>query len=453
MKRLIDYHLLQWKDHPYRKSLVIWGARQVGKTYAIREFAKQFLSFVEVNLEENNEAQTIFAQHVSPQEIVSRLEKVFKKEIISGSTLLFIDEIQAVPQAITALRYFYEKMPELHVIAAGSLLPMTIQKDGMPVGRITFLHMYPVSFIEYLVSTSNKLLVHQLLKEQPYNHPIENLFHEMLLNELAKYIAIGGMPMAVQCWAETQRPLFCLEMHAALDKSLRNDFFKYAKKTQIKYLTMLYHASTLLLGKQFKYSAVTTEYRKRELEPSLDSLVRANLIHKVKRTAAQGLPLGAQASETDFKLVFLDVGLAQKIAGQDTKDWFINPLSELINKGSIVESFVGQEIVAYSNPIEEASLYYWHREERGSSAEVDYVARLGKYAIPIEVKSGPGSTLRSLHSFLSSHPQSPYGIRFSTHNFSIEQKIHFIPLYAVAKPFYDDSEELRKAMEYILTTV
>lgn len=444
MKRLIDYHLKQWKTSELRKPLLLRGARQVGKTYAVRELGKTFQSFVEINFESNQKARTIFDGDLEPKRMLQEISILTNQEIIPGTTLLFLDEIQTTPVGITALRYFYEKMPELHVIAAGSLIDFAIAQVGVPVGRVQFLYMYPLSFIEFLTATGNQLIVQKIM-----SHAIEEetseVIHTKIFDLLAHYLAIGGMPQAVACWKEQQNLLTCAQIPETIVAAYRYDFVKYGKSHQIKHLDLLFSHIPQQLGKKFKYSLVG-EYRKRELEPCIDLLSTAGIVHKVMHSDAQGIPLGAQVNLDTFKLIFLDIGLTQHILNFKTGDWLLNPLEEFVNKGMLIESFVGQELIAYAHPRRQEQLYYWKRDVRGSEAEIDYVIQLGKEIIPIEVKSGKGSTLRSLQLFLESHQHSSYGIRFSTNNYSIHNKIHSYPLYAIAKVMADNNEEFKHAI-------
>lgn len=440
MKRLIGHYLNQWKNDPYRKPLLLRGARQVGKTHAVRGLAQLFPDFLEVNLELVPDARLIFEKDLQPERILRELSLLAKKSINPGSTLLFIDEIQAAPQAILALRYFYELVPQLHVIAAGSLLDFATEQVGMPVGRVESLYMYPMSFMEFLAASQGALLFDEILNRDPTKE-MSLVIHNKLLAMLAEYVAIGGMPQAVQLWQKTKDPALCAKIHHTLLTAYRQDFGKYAKKLQIKYVELLFEQIPLQLGRKFKYSLIEGEYRKRELAPALDLLATAGIAHKVFYSAAQGIPIGAQIDPQNYKVLFLDIGLAQAILGLDLAGWFLNPLAEFINKGSLVESLVGQELLAYSNPIQKQSLYYWERQERASQAEVDYVIQQGENAIPIEVKSGRGKTLKSLHLFLESHPHCPYGIRFSTQNYSRYENIHSYPLYAIAQVMASHKEQ------------
>lgn len=451
MKRIVDFFLLEWKNEQYnRKPLLLRGARQVGKTHAARNLGKSFQQFVEVNLEADENARKIIAQDLDPKRIVFQLSQYLKKDIIPGTTLLFIDEIQTVPTAITALRYFYEIIPELHVIAAGSLLDFTIEQIGMPVGRISSLYMYPLSFLEFLVALGNEKWAQEILNHQ-IDTPLLEPVHNKLLHLVGTYLAIGGMPAAVNAWVQTQTPRNVKKIHSDLLDSYQQDFNKYAASRQIKYLDALFHNALSQLSNKFMYSRVG-EYRKRELEPALELLQKAGLICPVFRSAGQGIPLGAQAQLNDFKIIFLDVGLSQASLNLDITPWFLDPLDAFINKGEIVEAFVGQEMLAYADPIVKSHLFYWRREVRNSHAEVDYLVQIKDKVAPVEVKAGTSLRIKSMHLFLDSHPNSLYGIRFSAHNYAVDKRVHTYPLYAVSKVFFDANDSMRNALKSLVSS-
>lgn len=430
MKRSIDYHLQEWSEQKSFKPLLLRGARQVGKTYAVRELGKKFDSFVELNLELSQKIRDLFKHDLDPARIVQEISYLTKQKILPGKTLLFFDEVQAEPQSILALRYFYEMMPNLHVIAAGSLLDFAIESVGVPVGRVEFLYMYPMSFLEFIDALDEGILINAI-KNQEIDKPISNIAHERLLKLIGDYLAIGGMPEAVRAWVEEHDINKCFKVQQTLINSYKQDFNKYAKKSQIKYLDILFDHIPRQLGRKFKYSSVEGDYRKRELAPCIDLLVTAGIINKVCHSDAHGIPLGAQSDPNEFKLLFLDVALAQTVLGFDLTEWLPNSQEKFANKGEVIEAFVGQEILAYSNPIQKKQLYYWLRSERTAQAEVDYVINIGQDIVPVEVKSGSGSTLKSMHIFLEHHPKSKFGIRFSTQNYSYYLNIHSYPLYAV----------------------
>lgn len=446
MKRIVDAYLAQWKTDSNRKPLLIRGARQVGKTHAVRELGKTFEHFVEINFERNQRALSIFDndKNLDPKRIIQDIFAINDKKIVPGATLLFFDEIQIAPRAITALRYFYEEMPELHVVAAGSLLDFTIEKIGIPVGRVRSAYMYPLSFIEFLVALGKKVIVEQLLEKSNIVYNVG--FHADLLDLVGKYLAVGGMPEAVNRWIETGNINECLMVHQDIIDTYQQDFGKYAKASQIEHVARIFDSVPHQLGGKFKYTVIEGDYRKRELAPALDLLSTAGIVHKIFHTAAQGIPLGAEVDLACYKAMLMDVAVSQKLLGLETGSWILQPLEAFTNKGAVVESFVGQEILAYADPRKREQLYYWQRMTKNSTAEVDYLLQDQENIIPIEVKSGHGSTLRSLHLFLETHTRSTYGVRFSAQNYSEYERIHSYPLYAVAKIALQNKDIVLKAL-------
>ncbi len=451
MKRIVDQHLNNWKNSPYRKPLLLRGARQVGKTHSVRQLGQSFNNLVEINFESKDLFATIFDIDFDIKRIIRNLELHTDQKIVPGQTLLFLDEIQNVPRALTALRYFYEQLPALHVIAAGSLLDFTIQEVGIPVGRVESLYMYPLSFLEFLCACKHTMLAEAILTQpvklnssinldyrtnisitsQTQLEPLSSTIHDKLLKLLGEYLAIGGMPEAVFIWQQTNDPKLALNVHNALIDTYRQDFNKYATKFQIKYLETIFKTAPVLLGQKFKYSAIHGDYRKRELAPCVDLLATAGIVHIVTRTAGYGIPLRAEADLEDFKLIFLDIGLTQAMLGLDLRNWFLQPEQEFINKGALLEAFIGQELLAHAPVNQKTELFYWRRNTPGSEAEIDYLWPDKNQVVPIEVKSGSGTTLKSMHMFLDSHPKTTHGLRFSTQNYSIYNNIQSYPLYAV----------------------
>lgn len=451
MKRLINYDLLQWKSSNPRKPLLMRGARQVGKTHAVRKLGKKFANFVEINFEKRPDFIEVFEKNLDPVRIINTLVTMTNQSIIPEKTLLFFDEIQFCPKAITALRYFYEEMPELHVIGAGSLLDFAIEKIGVPVGRIQYCYVYPLSFMEYLASLGNKSLLEMILSHQA-QQPLDKIFHAKFFELLGQYMLLGGMPEII-AESLTQNNLSTVSrlQHSIID-AYRDDFPKYAKKLQIKYVEALFNQIPHCLGQPFKFSHIPGNYQKRELEPALNLLVKAGIVHKVYQTAGNGIPFGAEANLEKFKLIFLDVALNQIMLGNNPSMWLLNPLDAFINKGFLAEAFVGQELLAYSSDYIRTDLYYWHRDKHGSNAEVDYLIQLNGNVIPIEVKSGKGTTLKSLHLFLENKPKSPFGIRFSTQPYSIENRLHSYPLYAIAGLLSKYNDDLRNKLYFLISS-
>ena len=448
MKRLVDYFLLEWKHEPARKPLLLRGARQVGKTYAVRILGTTFQNFIEINLEQDEKARAIIERDLDIKRIILQLSAHLNKDIIPGKTLLFIDEIQQSPQAITALRYFYEQMADLHVIAAGSLLEFAIEQVGMPVGRISSLYLYPMSFMEFLAALKKTQWIRAILS-QATNAPIFEELHASLMDALSIYLVVGGMPEAVKQWVATESLRTIAKIHAEQLDTYQQDFSKYAKKHQIKYLALLFAQAVEQLSGKFMFARVG-EYQKRELSPALELLERAGLVHKIFKTAAQGLPLGAQIDLTDFKVIFMDIGLCQAALGLEVSSWISDPTNAFINKGALVEAFVGQELLAYADPIRKQQLFYWRRDSKGSDAEVDYVMQLNKDIVPIEVKSGTSKRIKSTYIFLESHPAAHYGIRFSALNYGVDKAIANYPLYAVVSALQTENQPLQQALAYLM---
>lgn len=436
MKRLVDKDLKDWKESTSRKSLLLRGARQVGKTFSVREFGKSYPDFYEINFEKRRDLHVVFERDLDPVRILRDLSIDRGTPISPGETLLFLDEIQACPQAILSLRYFYEEMPSLHVIGAGSLLEFAIDQVGIPVGRVQTLTVYPVSFAEFLVAKGQQLLLKSICDKTDLSSSV----HDQAIRLLSEYIATGGLPEIVANWATHGQPLEIADNLNSLISAYRQDFDKYAKRNQLKYLSLLLEHVPLQIGKKFKFQRVG--YRKRDLAPCVELMEKAHIVHRVYHTSGHGIPLGAQADLEKFKLVLFDVGVTQQLLGLDLKGWFLQPEAEFINKGELVESFVGQELIAYSRSNIRNTLYYWQREARGSEAETDYLTVLDRKVIPLEVKAGKGSQLKSLHSFLSAHPDSPYGIKISTAPRSRFEKITSIPLYAVFEAAEDGKERV-----------
>lgn len=425
MKRLIDQELIDWKKSNGRKSLILRGARQVGKTFSVRKLGMTYADFYEINFEKRLELHSIFEKNLDPLRILRDLSVDRGKSIIPGETLLFFDEIQACPQAIISLRYFYEEMHDLHIIAAGSLLEFAIEQIGLPVGRVQTLTVFPMSFAEFLSAKDQTLLLQAICEQVPLSKPAQ----DNAIRFLSEYFVVGGLPEIVANWVSEEKPLEVKDKLSTIVNTYRQDFEKYAKKSQLKYLNLLLQHIPLQIGKKFKFQGIG-DYRKRELVPCLELMEKANIVHRIYHASGQGLPLGAQADLERYKVILFDIAVTQQFLGLDLKGWLLKPKEEFVNQGELVESFVGQEMLAYGSANVPHPLFYWQRESRGSEAEIDYLSTINGEIIPIEVKAGKISTLKSLHSFLSSHPKSPYGIKISLAERNQFEKIVSVPLYA-----------------------
>lgn len=431
MKRFIDNYLKNWKKDSVRKPLVLRGARQVGKTTAARALSKSFKSFVEINFEQLTQAAALFESDLDPARILIDISLLVRKDIIPGETLLFFDEVQTCPKALIALRYFYEQMPELHVIAAGSLLEFAIDQVGVPVGRVNFLYVYPMSFVEFMWAQGEERLMsaveqHDVARE--FSAPL----HEKLLRYLGEYMAVGGMPEAVASWCVNKSYSKCLDIHHSLVATYEEDFHKYAVDSQIKYLQQVYSQLPYQAGNEFRYSKIAGEYRKRELAPAFELLKKAYVISTVTHTAGNGLPLGAEAHPDRVKVIMLDIALMQAMLGMSSEEWVLDPENCFINKGQVAEAFFGQETLAYSPLLRKANLYYWQREKSGSQAEIDYLIAQDNKVLPVEIKSGTGGSLKSLQKFISEREDTDHGFCFSLRNYKLTEKVHYYPLYAIS---------------------
>ena len=430
MRRDIEKELILWKAQKEKYPLIIRGARQVGKSYLVETFGKtHFQNNVIVNLEFQPQLKDCF-KSLDPSEIINKLQLLLGVQIKEDNTLLFLDEIQECPQAIMSLRYFKEKMPKLAVIAAGSLLEFAMRSPDfkMPVGRVQFLYLEPLSFSEYLDATSNQNL-RKFLSDVKLTDSIDDVIHKKLLELLRIYIIVGGLPAVLNEYLSSKDFMNCQRIQTALLQTYRSDFGKYAKISQHKYLQKVFDTAPRMVGQRIKYSTIDPDNRSRDLKNALNLLTLAGIVRPIYLTKASGLPLGAQINEQRFKLNFLDVGLMQNSCGLQGRLSMGEDFMQ-INAGSVAEQFVGQELTAYSDRHQQASLYFWAREKKGSMAEVDYVINIGSDIFPVEVKSGKEGRLKSLRMFIE-EKKSKLGIRLSQDRLSYYDKILSIPLYMV----------------------
>lgn len=424
MKRLIEDKLTDWVNSPRRKPLIIRGARQVGKTWLVENFlARQFDSFVKINLESQPQFHVAFAGELSPQKMLNAIE-AYTQRIIPGKTLLFIDEIQACPMAITALRYFYEQMPELHVVAAGSMLEFAFGEISVPVGRVQYLHVGPMTFYEYLLAMGKDAAA-GLLLEHPRSHSLA--VRQALTEQLRDYFFIGGMPEAVLAYAQTGSKLEAYEVHSQIVTSYRQDFAKYRPAVDYTCLDSVFERTCQSVGQQIVYTRLYEHATSKTNHKAFDLLCRAKLINQINTADPSGLPLGASGNKR-FKASVLDIGLMQHICGLDpaTAVGTENLLS--IYRGQLAEQFVAQELLTWHSD----KLYYWSRASKNSDAEVDYLVIQNGNIYPLEIKSGPAGKLKSLHLCLKTYPNCPQGwvMQDGPYQEIPDQKITFWPLYA-----------------------
>jgi len=430
MKRDIEKALWAWKDQSGRLPLLIRGARQVGKTYLVQKFGKEaFSKTVSVNFEFQPQLKRCF-DTFDPHEILNKLTLLLNQNIEPAITLLFLDEIQECPAAITALRYFKEKLPALHVVGAGSLLEFALNAENfkMPVGRVQFLHLSPLSFGEFLNALGHDKL-RNYLSTVEIKDAIDEEVHNHLLTLVRQYLSVGGMPAIVDEYAKSQNLGTCQSTQTGILQTFRSDFGKYSKRVKLEHIHRVFDGAPRLVGQRFKYVHVDPELKSRELKEALHLLISAGLLHPIYATPASGLPLGARINKNKFKIQFLDVGLAQNACGLQAEIAFQEDLLQ-INAGSLAEQFVGQEFLAYEDPLRRRELFFWTRESPGSTAEVDFVISVDSKIYPVEVKFGKTGTLKSLRLFLN-EKRIPLGLRISKHPLSFHENVLSIPLYMI----------------------
>lgn len=430
MKRTIDQHLLEWKSSPDRKVLVLRGARQVGKTYAVRKLGKTFPHFLEINFEENKDICSFFEHSLSPHALLEKLSAFFSVPITPSKTLLFFDEIQSCPNALSALRFFHEKIPTLHVIAAGSLLEFALSEiASYGVGRLNYLYMFPLTFDEFLIATSNQSLL-ALLNKHDITTPLDNVFHRKLLDAFKTYQIIGGMPAVVSHYVKNTDLLACQRLLDELIQSFEEDFAKYKYKSPVNRIKEVFQSVMMQAGGKFKYSNIETGSSAPMLKDALDLLIMAGLAYKIYHTSAQGIPLGAQIKQNHFKVISFDIGIHQRMLGLNLSEHLLAQSFNQVNKGNLAEIYVGQQLIALHSIHKPFSVFYWHRESQSSNAEIDYLIASNETLIPIEVKAGTKGQMQSMHIFMEER-HCLRGIRVSMENFSNYDRIQTIPLYAV----------------------
>lgn len=430
LKRKIDQTLLEWKKEKGRKLLLLRGARQVGKTSAVVHFASHFEHFVQINLDESPSYKLLFEQAESVESVIEQLSILTGVPIVSGKTLLFIDEIQASPAALKKLRYFYEKFPALHVIAAGSLLEFALEElPSFAAGRVRSLFVYPFSFEEFLFAQKEDGLALAIQKANA-QHPLPEVLHLRSIELLKKFWIIGGMPEAVRAYVNGKSLLEVQRILNDLILALQADFAKYKSRFPGGRLTEVFRAIASQTGYKFIYSYPESTLNHAQVKEAIRLLTQAGIIYPVIHSSGNGVPLGAESNLKKIKYLIYDTGMYQRIMGLDIGEMLIQTQWNIVNKGNIAELSTGLELIKSTDAYEQSHLYYWHRESRGSQAEVDYLIQKSSEIIPIEVKSGVKGSMQSLHRFLS-EKNSPYGYRLSLENYSEMQNIKVLPLYAV----------------------
>lgn len=430
MLRDIEKKLFDWKNSSNRKPLILRGARQVGKSFIVEKFAQEhFKKVITLNFEFRPELKQCFSSY-DPEEILNRLRTMFGFDIDERHDLLFLDELQVCPQAISALRYFKEKKSHLAIIGAGSLLEFAFREEGfsMPVGRVEYLFMYPLSLGEFLDASGNNNL-RAYLNERGLDNPPEDIYIQKLRDLTKLYFLLGGMPEVVSVYFKTNNIISAQNEQFALLNTYRGDFAKYSRHAQLRYLQKVFDSVPALTGQRVKYVRIDEHAQSRDLKRAVELLDMAQVISIAKYSSGIGQPLAAHCDEKKFKLFFVDIGLAFSLGGINAAEYFKENFS-LIDIGARAEQFVAQQLLCNSNQHQQKRLYFWSKENSKGSAEIDFLYGYNGKVYPVEVKAGKTGTLKSLRYFMHQKNCS-LGIRFWDGDLSFFDSVLSVPFYMV----------------------
>jgi len=428
--------LIEWKNKSGRKPLVIRGARQVGKTSAVHQFGSAgFETYIYINLElEDNIA--LFARMQPVRDLLQLIQLKFNKKITPGSTLIFIDEVQNSDIAMNQLRYFYEEVPDLHVVAAGSLLEVKMKSEDFtfPVGRVEYCYLHPATFDEFLAAQGETEALKYIFSVKP-DTVIPEEIHTMMMKKFHSFLLVGGMPEAVARYAETRSFIDLDPVYESILTGLRDDVSKYASAAKTKYIQHIIEHATKYVGLQIKYEKFgESNFRSREMSEAFDVLEKAMIISRVFASASKQMPLMSNLKKFP-KLLYLDIGLVNYQIGIRTEIAMMDDINAVYH-GQVGEQIAGQTLLAL-NTRKNANLHYWYREQKGATSEVDYLIVINDRLVPVEVKSGKTGTLRSLHNFMD-ESRSDFALRIYSGNMRTEQITTFnkkkFTLFSI--PFY-----------------
>ena len=427
MKRKIENKLLEWKKSENRKPLLVYGARQVGKTYSIVDFGKKYYNdIVYFNFEGNSPLLEIFDRDLDPYRIVMALEALSGHKISAGSTLIIFDEIQECEKALTSLKYFCEDAPEYHVIAAGSLLGLAINRGhfSFPVGKVSMITMYPLDFEEFLMALDCENLIDLIKTSYKNDTPLDNPIHLMILDYYYKYLAIGGMPAAVNAYITKNDFDFVRIAQSEIQSSYYGDMTKYTDVKESNKIVATYRSSPSQLAKEnkkFQYKLIGSGARASTYETSIEWLVTAGIVYKCNKTKSGFMPLKINEDLLSYKIYMSDIGLLSNSLGLNIASILSENLSSEA-KGALAENYVMQQLTALG-----FEPNYW---ESDGKAEVDFIIQTETGVVPVECKFADNVQAKSLKVFVNKY-NPKYSIRVSTRNFGFENNIKSVPLYAV----------------------
>lgn len=426
MKRTFSKVLDDWYARAARKPLIVRGMRQTGKTWCIRDFAARHFGdrVVEINFELSRNWCDLFTRDLDAKRICNEIELIVGKHIGGGDVLLFFDEIQICPRAIAALRYFYELMPQVPVVTAGSLLDFALEEQEFPVGRVQFAELHPMSFAEYLEASGDERLA-ECLRGEPKELP--DMVHRKLLDAVRDYSIVGGLPECVKIWCESRSYLSAREMQRDLIVAFEQDFGKYPKHMEPDTLRDVWRCANASTGRQIAYAALSRERTGVTNKKALELLCRARLIRVSKAVASAKLPFDLDVTPR-IKPYASDIGLYQAMVGRPVEEALKAGDLLSVYNGALAEQFAAQELTASFGSEEP---HWWKREAKNAQAEVDFVVARHGEVVPIEVKSGAAGSLKSMHRFLEEAPQVKAGIVLSSAQYGeiTDQRLRFLPLY------------------------
>ena len=426
---------------------MIRGARQVGKSTLARLFCEAVgRPLVAVDFERQPELAAAFGRVQDPRELLNLIE-ASANTAVDPNAVLLLDEMQAAPRALATLRYFFEDMPEQPVLAAGSLMEFALAERAfpMPVGRVSYLHMGPMTFTEFLHGCGKEGLAKQIAAFEWSSAGGEPALHALALEALRTYLFVGGMPEAVREYAETGRLRAVSAIHADIVETFRDDFQKYAARRDLTRMLRVFNFAARQAGRKVKYSNVSEGEPSATIRRDIELLAMARVVAKVTHSHCTGLPLQAHLKEQAFKLIFLDVGLLNAVCGLPWEALAGGSPEAFVNAGAVAEQFVGQHLQHLLAARVNRELTYWLREGRSNNAEVDYVAEFGGRIVPIEVKANRAGALKSLHQFVA-EKEVPLAVRFDAQPPSLQtvdagipggQRVRYrllsLPLYLVER--------------------
>lgn len=432
--RQIDVALTEWASDDAHKPLLLRGARQIGKTTAVRHLAKRFDNYIEINFEADRNIGAIFDGDFKMPRILSAIEAYTGSRITPGKTLLFLDEIQECPRAISSLRYFYENVQPLHVVATGSLLEFAFGEiSDFGVGRIRNLFMYPFSFAEFMCARGVDVTMEHIAGASFRDPPAPSV-HEKMLGHLKEFMIVGGMPAAVAEYAKTESFLRAREQQMDILATLKSDFDKYKTRVAPDAIRATFTSIVRQTGEKFSYSGPQGEISSAQAKSCVGLLERARIALRVQGCMANGIPIGGDVNRKLAKFLILDTGLYLCESGLDISEWVVDEPAKFVNRGRLAEMHAGLEILKSGNPMEDRGLFYWHREARNANAEVDYIVQYRNGILPIEVKSGVRGSMKSLR-ILMDEKHLALGVRTSEENLGTVGDVRIIPLYMIG--FYD----------------